>query len=63
VNEHLKQYCQDQSVQLLDLAEKIPNLEMPSNERDTMWDDGLHLTPLGYDRMGEFIYDTLLKIL
>jgi hypothetical protein len=28
----------------IDLQEKIPHLEMPADERKTMWDDNLHLS-------------------
>lgn len=44
---------------LLDVERSLPYHSLSSAERKEIWDDGLHLTPKGYDRLGELIYETL----
>ena len=45
---------------LVDLDRGIPYHSMTSDEeRKLVWDDGLHLTPTGYDRMAVLIFDTI----
>ncbi|PFH55847.1 hypothetical protein XA68_17516 [Ophiocordyceps unilateralis] len=46
-----------------DLFSKIPYHSLEQAERDRFWDDGLHLTPDGYDWMGGHVADELLRIL
>ena len=36
---------------------------MPEAEREEIWDDGLHFTPKGYERMGELIAARLFEII
>ena len=36
---------------------------MSEVERSEIWDDGLHFTPKGYERMGEFVAARLFEIL
>lgn len=36
---------------------------MAEADRKKYWDDGLHLTPAGYDMMGERIAESLIDIL
>lgn len=46
-------------VQLLDLATLLPYHSMPPEEKELIWDDGVHPTPAGYDHMADIIYDAL----
>jgi lysophospholipase L1-like esterase len=36
---------------------------MEEKERDEIWDDGLHFTSKGYERMGEMIAERLIEII
>jgi len=36
---------------------------MGDEERNEIWDDGLHLTPKGYERMGELVADRLIELI
>lgn len=46
-----------------DLKSKIPYHSLSEKDRDTYWDDGLHLSPNGYDWMGNHIADALIPII
>jgi len=48
---------------VFDLQTKIPNHSMDEAEKREIWDDGLHLTSKGYERMGEMIADRLMEII
>jgi lysophospholipase L1-like esterase len=48
---------------MFDLHAAIPYHSMPEAEREEIWDDGLHFTPKGYERMGELVAARLLEIL
>ena len=47
------------NVVVLDLDRLLPQHSLSDNERQKIWDDGVHLTPQGYDRLGELIYELL----
>lgn len=50
---------QDQ-VCLVDLDKGIPYHSISNDEeRQRIWDDGLHLTPAGYDRMATLVFDAI----
>lgn len=36
---------------------------MPEAEQEEIWDDGLHFTPEGYERMGELVAARLMEII
>lgn len=36
---------------------------MPAEDRKRFWDDAVHFSPAGYDRMGELVADSLIGIL
>ncbi|TDZ26055.1 hypothetical protein Cob_v001074 [Colletotrichum orbiculare MAFF 240422] len=42
-----------------DLAARIPFHDLNERERRRYWDDGVHLTPAGYDWMGGFVAEAL----
>lgn len=46
-----------------DLHAMIPYHSMDEAERKEIWDDGLHLTPKGYERMGELIGERLAELI
>jgi lysophospholipase L1-like esterase len=48
---------------VLDLHAKIPYHSMEETEREEIWDDGLHFTPKGYERMGGFVAERLIEII
>ena len=47
----------------MDLCRAIPYFSMDEAKRDTIWDDGLHLTAKGYEMMGDAIAAHLIKLL
>ena len=60
VNDKLREYAQGKdNVIFCDLAEELPYRTLTDDERKKYWDDLLHYTPLGYDRMAEVIYDVI----
>lgn len=48
---------------VFDLHAKIPYHSMPESERKEIWDDGLHFTSKGYERMGVMVAERLVEIL
>ena len=61
VNDGLREYCEEthsQSV-FVDLHGKLPHTTLSQEERRKYWCDGLHMTPLGYDRMAEVVFDAM----
>lgn len=62
LNAFIKSDMRDE-VYIFDLKEKIPYHSMDEEERKLIWDDGLHLTSKGYERMGEMIAERLVEII
>jgi hypothetical protein len=50
-------------VHLFDLAEALPYEAMPEEQRWEVWNDGVHLTMAGYDRLGELVGNALLPLM
>ncbi|KAG4416287.1 hypothetical protein IFR04_010568 [Cadophora malorum] len=50
-------------VHTLDLYAMIPYHSMPEAERDEIWDDGLHFTPEGYERVGGMVANRMIELL
>ena len=48
---------------VFDLHEALPFFAMTEAEQERYWDDALHLTPAGYDLMGNKIGTSLVSIL
>lgn len=48
---------------LFDLSQKMPYRSLPPAERRRIWDDGVHLTALGYDKMGSYLAVRLMEII
>lgn len=61
VNALLKKYVQDcdSKIILSDLSAKLPRESLSHEDRRKFWADDLHLTPAGYDRMGEIIFEDI----
>ncbi|KAM0276108.1 hypothetical protein ACHAQH_007081 [Verticillium albo-atrum] len=53
----------DPNFYAFDLASAIPYHTLPRPKRDLYWDDGVHLTPSGYEWMGGHVADALIKIM
>ncbi|CAF1482089.1 unnamed protein product [Adineta steineri] len=47
------------NIVVLDVDKLLPQHSLSQNERQQIWDDELHLTPKGYDQLGQLIYDAL----
>jgi lysophospholipase L1-like esterase len=52
-----------EGVFVFDLHAKIPYHSMDKQERKEIWDDGLHFTSKGYERMGELVAARLIELL
>jgi lysophospholipase L1-like esterase len=52
-----------ENVYTFDLHEKIPYHSMDPEERMTIWDDGLHFTVKGYERMGNMVAERFIELL
>ncbi len=50
-----------QNTCLCDISVKLPMYGINNSDLQRYWDDDLHLTPNGYDRMAEFIYETICE--
>jgi lysophospholipase L1-like esterase len=48
---------------IFDLKEKIPYHSLDEKEREEVWDDGLHFSKKGYERLGEMVGEFLVEIL
>ena len=60
LNEKIRAYAEKRDdVILCDLAAELPYRALNEDERLEYWDDNLHYTPRGYDRMAEIIYDSI----
>ena len=61
VNEGMKSYSEKSDSQTIyvDLWNGLPFGALPTEERALYWVDGLHMTPKGYDRMAQIIFDSL----
>lgn len=65
-NEMIRDYVRNHNAQervyLVDLDKAIQYHSMKdTNERDLIWDDGVHLTPAGYDQMAVEIFEVIRK--
>ena len=61
VNSKIREFVADTSdkVCLCDMSVNLPLYGISNEEMQTNWDDELHLTPQGYNRMAEIIYESL----
>jgi len=54
---------ENNNIVILDIDRLLPQHSLSPNEHKQIWDDGVHLTPQGYDRLGELIYEKLKSYL
>eukprot|EP00794_Sanderia_malayensis_P007993 gene7993-8852_t len=47
------------TVALCDISIKLPMFGINNSDLQKYWDDDLHFTPLGYDKMAELIYESI----
>ncbi|KAL2060197.1 hypothetical protein VTL71DRAFT_9592 [Oculimacula yallundae] len=52
-----------EGVYTLDLHALVPYHAMPEDEREEIWDDGLHFTPKGYERVGSLVAERIVEIM
>eukprot|EP01114_Cavostelium_apophysatum_P019876 TRINITY_DN6518_c0_g1_i1.p1 TRINITY_DN6518_c0_g1~~TRINITY_DN6518_c0_g1_i1.p1 ORF type:complete len:233 (-),score=22.02 TRINITY_DN6518_c0_g1_i1:83-679(-) len=61
VNKWLREFASSRGITFIDLAAKIPQLDVSPEERKKYWDDQIHFTPAGYDRIGELIFEEVFS--
>jgi len=49
----------DNNIVILDIDRLLPRHSLSNHECQQIWGDELHLTPHGYDRLGQLVYDAL----
>lgn len=61
INEDLRDYARRSqgNVVLCDLANQMPRHSLSLQAQSILWSDHLHLTPYGYDKMAEIVYQCL----
>ena len=61
VNENLREFASVNSklVCLCDLSRKLPMFGISDSDLMKYWDDDLHFTPQGYDKMAELIFEVI----
>ena len=61
VNRKLKNLAEENKENTLfcDITSTLSYVSLSEEERKKIWDDKLHFTPLGYDMMGNKIYETI----
>ena len=61
INEDLRDYARRSqgNVVLCDLANQLPRHSLSLQAQSILWNDHLHLTPYGYDKMAEIVYQCL----
>lgn len=61
INQDLRKYARESqgNTVLCDLAAKLPRHSLPLQSQNLLWNDHLHLTPYGYDKMADIVYQCL----
>lgn len=61
INQDLRDYARRSqgNTVLCDLAAKLPRHSLSPQAKALLWNDHLHLTPFGYDKMAEIVYQCL----
>ena len=61
INNALKQYANQNrnKVALCDIAQKLPRHSLSPQQEALFWDDHLHMTPRGYNRMADEVFKCL----
>ncbi|CAG8961910.1 hypothetical protein HYFRA_00013710 [Hymenoscyphus fraxineus] len=64
VNEGLKEWAGDnEDIEIFDLHAAIPYHSLSDSEQERLWDDGLHFTEAGYEKIGTLLGERILSIL
>lgn len=63
LNEKLREYATQTNTCLCDLAKELPQTSLTAEELDKFWDDGLHFTAAGYERMAQILFETIKPLL
>ena len=56
IREELIKTNPEKKIVVLDVDKLLPQHDLNPDERKLIWDDGVHLTPTGYDRLADLIY-------
>ena len=60
LNELIRNYANNPRVHLVDLAKEIRFHQVDDfQQRDAIWDDGVHFKATGYDRMADLIFQAI----
>ncbi|KAJ5070635.1 hypothetical protein M0811_10705 [Anaeramoeba ignava] len=51
----------NQKIELVDLYSLIPFSSPSENQKDSLWNDSLHFSSIGYDKMGELIFNVFVE--
>jgi len=63
VNQKLRVYAATEKIPLCDLADEFPRHTLPGKTSMlSLWDDNVHPTAKGYDRIGEIIYGDIKSL-
>jgi lysophospholipase L1-like esterase len=63
INEMLRDFAREcDDIVLCDLDEKHRHTTLSEEDKVKYWDDGLHYSPEGYDRMGEIIFEKIKQL-
>ena len=63
IREELVNRNPEKRIVVLDVEQHLPQSSLSDVQRQEIWADEIHLTPKGYDRLGELIYQTLQSLL
>ena len=48
---------------ILDLHKLMPYHALTSDQQSELWDDGLHFTPKGYEKIGHLVAEKVIEML
>eukprot|EP00026_Physarum_polycephalum_P018683 Phypoly_transcript_20357.p1 GENE.Phypoly_transcript_20357~~Phypoly_transcript_20357.p1 ORF type:complete len:220 (-),score=28.82 Phypoly_transcript_20357:27-641(-) len=63
VNKHIKEFCTNNNMPVLDLATLIPHVSLSLQDKQKIWSDAIHLTAYGYELFGGYAFEALTKVL
>lgn len=59
IKEELIKRNPEKKIVVLDVEQQLPQSSLTNAQREQIWADEIHLTPKGYDRLGELIYQAM----
>jgi len=65
VNQELSSFGKqnEKKMAVIDLSTEIPYFSLKEEERQQIWDDGVHFTQAGYQRLADIIFPVLKKMI